>query len=125
MHHQDDEDERDEQREHNGIMAKGFLAGALLGSLAGAGAALLLAPQSGKRTRAKIQHAGLELRDQTVAGVEDALEQARATGRHISAGVHKQTEDLQQRGQALLDEQKERVATIVEAGKKFAKGSAN
>ncbi len=62
----------------------GFLAGLLMGSLVGAGATLLLAPQSGKKTRAKLQQASVELRDQTVAGVEDVMAQARATGRQIS-----------------------------------------
>jgi hypothetical protein len=59
------------------------------------------------------------MRDQTVAGVEDVMAQARTTGRQISAGVHKQAEDLQQRGQAMLDEQKERVATF---GRSWEKG---
>lgn len=110
---------------HAAHTAGGFLAGVVLGGLIGAGAALLMAPQSGKKTRARLQEASLELRDQTVAGVEDAMDQARTTSRQISAGMHKQAEDLQQRGQALFDEQKERVAVIVEAGKKVAKGSSN
>jgi len=84
---------------------------------------LLLAPQSGEKTRAKLQHLGGELRNLTVAGVEDVMAQARITGRQISAGVHQQAEDLQQRGQAIRDEQKDRVDIIVEAGKKVAKGS--
>ena len=86
---------------------------------------LLMAPQSGQKTRSKIQHASIELRDQAVSGVEDVMAQARASGRQISAGVHKQAAELQERGQALVDEQKERVATLVEAGKKVAKGSSN
>src|SRR5688572_22268343 len=117
MDYQSD-DERDEHNGHNGHTAKGFLAGILVGGLVGTAATLLLAPQSGKKTRYKIQHASLELRDQAVSSVEDVMAQARASGRHISAGVHKQAAELQERGQAIVDEQKERVATIVKAGKK-------
>jgi gas vesicle protein len=124
MDYQSD-DERDEHNGHNGHTAKGFLAGILVGGLVGTAATLLLAPQSGKKTRYKIQHASLELRDQAVSSVEDVMAQARASGRHISAGVHKQAAELQERGQAIVDEQKERVATIVKAGKKVAKGSGD
>src|SRR5205085_10365862 len=106
---------------HNGNTAKGFFAGILVGGLVASAATLLLAPQSGARTRRKIQHAGLELRDQAMSGVEDVMDQARATGRHISAGVHKQAAGLQERGQAIVDEQKERVTALVEAAQKAAK----
>ncbi|MEP7358041.1 MAG: YtxH domain-containing protein [Anaerolineales bacterium] len=121
-------DDYDDENEHDGNnfdTAKGFLAGILMGGLVGTAATLLLAPQSGKKTRSKIRHAGLELRDQAVSGVEDVMDQARASGRHLSAGMHKQAAELQERGQAIVDEQKERVATLVEAGKKVAKGSSN
>ena len=49
----------------------GGLVGLLLGGLAGAGAMLLLAPQSGKKTRAKIQRKGRDLRNQTADTIED------------------------------------------------------
>lgn len=119
-----------EQSQHNVQMAVGFLAGILIGGLAGAGTMLLLAPQSGKRTRNQIRHKGLELRDQATDTLEEAMGQARDTGRHISAGVHKQAdkiqhqaEQIQKRGQDLLDEQKERWAPVVDAGQKAVKGT--
>src|SRR5438132_1386954 len=65
----------------------GFLAGLLLGGLAGAGAMLLLAPHSGKRTRANIQLKSTELRDQAAETMEDATAQARVKGRRIRASV--------------------------------------
>jgi gas vesicle protein len=123
--HDYNDDDSNEHNGRNGHLAQGFLAGILVGGMVGTAATLLLAPQSGKKTRSKLRHAGEELRDQTVSSVEDVMAQARATGRHISAEVHKQAEDIQERGQAILDEQKERVATIVQAGKKVAKGSSN
>ena len=95
----------------------GFLGGLLVGSLAGAAAMLLVAPQSGKRTRAKIQQRSIELRDQTTDAVGDALAQTRHKARQIRESVHDQAEAIQQRGQDVVDEQKERLSTLVEAGK--------
>ena len=103
--------------------SRGFLAGLLIGSLAGAGAMLMLAPQSGKKTRTSIQHKSIELRDQAVETVEDAVAQARVTARQVTDGVHKQAEELQQRGQELLGEHSERLPAVVEAKKKAVHGS--
>ena len=60
-----------------------FLAGLLIGSLAGAGTMLLLAPQSGKKTRAQIQRKSIELRNQAAETVEGAAGQSRVKARHI------------------------------------------
>jgi gas vesicle protein len=94
-----------------------FLAGALFGGLAGATAMLLLAPQSGKRTRAQLQLKGMELRDQTAETVDDAMLQTRLKVRQIKTDVREKAEELQQRGQTMLDEQVERVSAVVETGK--------
>lgn len=102
---------------------RGFLAGLLMGGLAGAGAMLLLGPQSGKETRANIQHKSLEMRGRTAENVEDAAAQARGKARQITGGVREKAEELQQYGQEMLDEQRERVSTFVEAGKKAVQGS--
>ena len=102
---------------------RGFLAGLMIGSLAGVAAMLLLAPQSGKKTRAQIQQKSMALRDQTVETVEDAVAQARVTAHQVTDGVHKQVEELQQRGQELLGEHSERLPTVVEATKKAVQGS--
>ncbi len=114
-----------EHGSNNAQTALGFLAGVLIGGVTGAVTMLLMAPQSGKRTRAQIQRKSVELRDQATDQIEETMEQARVSGRRLSASVHKQAEDLQERGQAAFDEQKERVNTMVEAGKKAFKGSSN
>jgi len=49
------EEKANSQEMENTSNAKPVLAGLLIGGLAGAGAMLLLAPQSGKETRAQIQ----------------------------------------------------------------------
>ena len=97
--------------------AGGFFAGLLAGGLIGAGAMLLLAPQSGKKMRDQIQHEGLELRDRVTETVEDTVAQTRGKARRVMAGVQKQTKELQQRGQDMLDEQKEVVSQVVKAEK--------
>jgi gas vesicle protein len=91
----------------------GFLAGLLLGGLAGAVAMLLLAPHTGKRTRADIQHKSTELRDQATETVEDAVDQVRAKAHHIKASVRKEAKGLEHRGQEMLDEKVERVSAAV------------
>jgi gas vesicle protein len=82
----------------------GFLIGLLLGGVVGAAAMFLLAPRSGKATRTRLQHRGVELRDQVAEGVEEAEEQVRATLYRATKGLHEQVEELQEHGQALFDE---------------------
>jgi gas vesicle protein len=100
----------------------GFLGGLLVGGLAGAVTMLFVAPQSGKRTRAKIQQRSIELREQTTDAVEDVLAQTRHKARQMRASVHDQAEAIQQHGQDVLDEQKEHLSTLVEAGKTAVQG---
>jgi gas vesicle protein len=126
-----DTDNGNEHYENNGGAAIGFLAGLLIGGLAGAITSLLMAPQSGLRTRAQIKRRSVELRDQASEAIEDTLTEARDTGRRLSADVQKQAaklqqqaEKLQERGQAMIDEQKERWTPVVAAGQK-AVNSAN
>lgn len=123
---EDKMDNHNHEHENDVNQPGGFLAGLLIGGLAGAAAMWLLAPQSGKRTRAQIQLKSMELRDQTteaVETVEDAMAQASVKARQIRAGVREQAKELEQRGQELFDEQKERLSTLVEAGKTAVQGS--
>jgi len=109
-----------ENRKGNGKNAKygwGLLAGLLVGGLAGATAMLLLAPQSGKKTRAQIQQNSIELRDQTVKTVEGAVAQARGKARQITDDVREQAGELQQRGQDVLDRKRGQLSeTLKDAG---------
>jgi gas vesicle protein len=100
-----------------------FIAGLLVGGLVGLAAMMLLAPQSGEKTRAQIQLKSLELRDQTSGTVEDAVTQAGAKFRLTQASLRKQAKELEQSSQAMLDEQKKRWSTLVEAGKTAVRGS--
>lgn len=95
-----------------------FLAGLLAGTLVGAAAMLLLAPQAGKKTRSQIKRKGAELREQTVDAIEEPLAQARAKAGQITDDVRAKTDELEQRAQVVLDEQGKRVASAVKAVKK-------
>ena len=120
---EDELDNHNHEHENGVNQVGGFFAGLLIGGLAGAVAMLLLAPQSGKRARTQIQLKGMELRDQTTEAVEDALKQTRSKARQIKADVREKADELQQRGQAVLDEQKEHWSALVEAGKTAVQGS--
>jgi len=55
----------------------GFVAGLLLGAAIGAMAALLSAPQSGRRTRRKLGRAAVEIRQSTGDRWDDVAEDVR------------------------------------------------
>jgi gas vesicle protein len=123
-HKEDPMDNHNHEHENGANQIGGFFAGLLVGGLAGAGTMLLLAPQSGKRTRAKIQQKSIELREQTTEAVEDAMAQARTKASQIRAGVQEQAEALEQRGQDVVDGQKEHWSALVKAGKAVIQGQA-
>jgi hypothetical protein len=83
--------------------AKAFLSGLFLGGLAGAGAMLLFAPRSGKRTRARIQHQVEDLRDQVTEGMEDAEEEVLAQARRVAANVRETMKEMQHGGHAIFE----------------------
>ncbi|NCP86707.1 MAG: hypothetical protein CO094_12925 [Anaerolineae bacterium CG_4_9_14_3_um_filter_57_17] len=101
----------------------GILAGMLVGSLAGAVTMLLLAPQSGKRTRMQIQEKGIELRDMTSEMVENTVAQARLSAHKLTNDGRRKMKKLQHQGQELATEQFERVAAAFDAGKATVQSS--
>ena len=93
-----------------------FFAGFLVGGLIGAGAALLLAPQSGEETRAQIRDKSLELRDRA----EVALDDARAKVEAVAADIKRRAEELQIQSKVVLEEGQRHLAEAVEETKKAA-----
>ena len=110
------------ERENDANQLGGFLAGLLIGGLTSAVAMLLLSPQSGEKTRAKIQQKSIELREQTTKAVEDAMEQTRVKARQNNTSEHEQAEALEQHGQDVIDEQNEHRSTLVQAEKAAIQG---
>jgi gas vesicle protein len=100
-----------------------FLSGLLLGGLIGSVVTLLLAPQSGQKTRRQIRRKGRDWREQTTDIMEDGAAQVRAKTHQVTTAIHEQTDALQQRGQDVVDEGKERFATVVKAGKAAVNGT--
>ena len=85
-----------------------FLSGFLVGGLVGAITALLLAPQSGEETRVLIRDRSVELKDKTLASLEDAAAEARIKADELTKAAQQRAEDLRQRGQVVLEEQRAR-----------------
>jgi gas vesicle protein len=116
-----------------------FLTGFFLGGLVGAALALLYAPQSGEETRTYIKEKGIEIKDKVnetaeetraraEAALEDAriradraLQETRARAEELAQLTKQRAIELQQKGQVVLDEQKSRIETAIEAGKKATK----
>jgi gas vesicle protein len=115
---------RNRQQEEQGN-GSGFVTVLLLGGLAGAGAMLLLAPQSGKKTRAQLQKQGMKLGKQTVAAVEEGVAQMQAKAHELSDTVYHQAEELQERGQEAVKEGKERMNTAIKTGKSAVQEALN
>ena len=90
-----------------GNIVWGFLTGLLVGGLIGAGTMLLLAPQSGKKTREQIRLKGIELRDQTTGVFENAMSQTRDKVRLVTDRVQEEADKLEKRSKALIDGAKE------------------
>lgn len=101
----------------NAITLGGFLAGVFIGGLAGSGAMLFLAPQSGRKTRAQFWNQGLKIRKDAMQTVADGVSQVQTKAHDLSETVHKQMENLQEQGQNAMEEGKERLSHVVSDGK--------
>ena len=112
---------QDSEYYNNNIL--GVIAALLIGSLAGAVAMLLLAPQSGKKTRMQIRAKGMELRDQTTEMMDDAMAQVRSESKRITRTGRQKAKALLHQGQVLAAEQLEHVSEAVQAGKKAMRSS--
>lgn len=102
-----------QEQQHMGNNAMLFLVGMVISGLAGAVVMLLLAPQSGKETRAQIQYKGIEWRDQAAGTMEDAVAQVRQTAEQLTGDVREKAEELQQRGQYIFNAQREELSTLL------------
>ena len=107
-----------------------FMSGLLLGGIAGAITALLLAPQSGEETRKVIIDKSLEIKDKAIETVEDARQQAekaaadaRLAAQEYTQKAQEQAKKLQEQGRVILEEQKQKISKVTKSGKKAAEES--
>lgn len=103
----------------NANKPKNLFSGILIGGLIGAAIALLMAPQSGEKTRKMIQEKSIEIRDKTtdsvdesIARAENALNDLRKRMDDFSGKTRKQAEEVVHRGEKELQKQRERLAKI-------------
>jgi len=113
---------KNQELEYNNNIV-GVLFGTVIGALAGAVTMLLLAPQSGKRTRIQIQEKSIELRDRAAGMVEGAVAQVRLDGNKLARDGRRKANEILHQGQGLVADQLEYVTDAVKAGKKAIQGS--
>ncbi len=97
--------------EYRGALS--FLAGLTLGALIGTGAALLLAPQSGSRTRRQIARRAEELTDAASEKFEDVRDDAR----RAAVRTRRDAERLASSARKRADVTGERISEAVERGR--------
>ena len=109
-----------------------FAAGVLVGVLAGAVGMLLMAPQSGERTRKQIRRRAMALRDQATENAEDAVDKAEESldealkrVRKLRKNAQGRVSDAQQMGQDVVGQQVGRVKAAVDMGKSLVRRPAN
>jgi gas vesicle protein len=90
-----------------------FIAGLTVGALIGTSAALLLAPQSGRRTRRQLARRAEELSDTAT----EAMEEARDETRRIADRTVRETRKLAGRARDRADRTSERLTDAVEKGR--------
>jgi gas vesicle protein len=105
-----------------------FLVGFIIGGLTGAAVSLLLAPQSGIETRALIKEKAIEIGDKasetyedTVARAEAAAAEARTRADEWAKIARERSEELQHRGQVVLEEQRSRLTNVIETARRGGK----
>ena len=94
-----------------------FLAGLLLGGLAGGITALLFAPQSGEETRTIIRDKAIELRDQANETMEETLSKAEKAANDTVKQAENafnqakaRAAEVAKKSQVILEEQKEKLS---------------
>jgi len=98
-----------------------FLVGFIVGGLAGAVAALLLAPQSGEETRAIIKERSIELRDKAGAEAEEAWKRAEAVAIEARQRADELARQAMAQGEEISLKARERGQEIVDGVKETAR----
>jgi gas vesicle protein len=102
-----------------------FIAGILLGGLAGAVTLLLVAPKSGKETRHIISTKAIELRDRTATTVEKVSGQVGTKATEIRTDVSKKAVELTHQGREMLAMQLDRISVAAQNGRRALQAQSN
>ena len=102
-----------------------LLAGLMIGGLVGAGTMLLLAPQSGKRTRQEIQQGALDLRDRASDRLRGTASEFRTRAERAASDVRDTVDQLETQGKDIAIEQLDRVAAAAKSRKRALQASRN
>ncbi len=102
-----------------------FLIGFIIGGLTGAAVSLLIAPQTGEETREYLRDRAIELRDKASETAQTTYEQVgqtatdvRSRADELAARAKGSAEELQHRGQVILEEQKSKISDRVQSLRK-------
>jgi gas vesicle protein len=98
----------------------GVLMSILVGYLAGASVMLLLAPQSGVKSRLLINEKGIELRDEVTGILEAGMAQAWLAKNKVTRDARRKAKEILRHSQANIVEQLESVSKAVQAWKTAA-----
>lgn len=89
-----------------------FFVGFVLGALAGAAAALMMAPSSGEETRQQLNEQGVALKQKA----EKLAEEARMQAQRLAEEARHQAEHMEEKGRIVLsDKVKQAQSTIQDA----------
>jgi gas vesicle protein len=98
-----------------------FLIGFIIGGLTGAAVSLLMAPQTGEETREFLKERAIELRDKAQETAQTTAEQVGSTAAEVrsragdlAGKARTGADDLVQRGQVVLEEQRSRLSNTVQ-----------
>jgi gas vesicle protein len=113
--------QRKRKLEQQKKLAKGVALGTLIGGLLGSTAGILLAPDSGKNTRKKIQDGAVELKNNVEKNVEEAksnlgntLKDRKDDIREVVGKIRNLRKDACEAAAACADAAEEEVATVSE-----------
>ena len=102
-----------------------FLLGFIIGGMAGAVTALLMAPQSGDETRTFIREKAIEIKDKAGETVDEAYAQAEKAAleaqerfQELAEMTKEKSVELQKKGQAVYEEQKTKIEEKIQPKKK-------
>jgi gas vesicle protein len=102
-----------------------FLLGFIIGGMAGAVTALLMAPQSGDETRTYIREKAIEIKDKAGETVDEAYAQAEKAAleaqerfQELAEMTKEKSIELQKKGKEVYEEQKTKIEGKIQPKKK-------